>query len=383
MVTVNNLVKIFEGKGDEVIRAVDGVSFEVPEGKFYTLLGPSGCGKTTTLRMIAGLERPTAGEIHINGTTVSSANRRLFVPPNERDIGMVFQSYAIWPHMTVFDNVAFPLTVGKRKYNKQEIRERVDKALAVVQMDGLQDRPAPRLSGGQQQRLALARALVREPKVLLLDEPLSNLDAKLREQMRIELRELQRQLGLTTIYVTHDQAEALAMSNFVAVMCQGRIVQTGKPREIYDNPNNEFTAGFIGSTNFVAGKVVGQPLEDGARLVETPHGDLFCHVPPTIQTGEPVLISIRPQNVLLSKESTPNARNVFHGRLRVAVFLGEYVDCQVEVGTDLLRAHMHSRLGIRRGDEVFVHLPRNLCTVVPDERTGAPAPLVLTSGVSA
>ncbi len=368
MVTAKNLVKLFETKGREVVRAVDGIDFEVPEGKFFTLLGPSGCGKTTTLRMIAGLEKPTSGEITIGDEVVSSADKNIFVPPNARDIGMVFQSYAIWPHMTVFDNVAFPLTVGKNKPSKAEVKRRVNKALATVQMDGLQDRPAPRLSGGQQQRLALARALISEPKVLLLDEPLSNLDAKLREQMRIELRELQRQLGITTIYVTHDQAEALAMSNMVAVMYLGKIVQLDKPREIYNSPKNEFTADFIGTTNFVSGKVVGDPLEDGARLVETAHGELLCFVPPEINNGDSVLISIRPQNVLISTEGTPNARNVFRGKLRVAVFLGEYMDCQVEVGSVLLRAHMHSRLRIRRGDEVYVHLPRDLCTVVPKER---------------
>ncbi|MFQ5855963.1 MAG: ABC transporter ATP-binding protein [Anaerolineae bacterium] len=367
MVIVKDLVKVFEGERGEPIRAVDGVSFEVSEGKFFTLLGPSGCGKTTTLRLIAGLERPAAGEIRINGTVVSSAEQRIFVPPNERDIGMVFQSYAIWPHMTVFDNVAFPLTVGKRKCGRKEIEKRVNQALATVQMDGLQDRPAPHLSGGQQQRLALARALVREPKVLLLDEPLSNLDAKLREQMRLELRELQRQLGLTTIYVTHDQAEALAMSNLVAVMSWGKIVQLGKPREIYEQPVNQFTADFIGSTNFVSGKVIGEPLEDGGRLVETRHGNLLCHVPADIQKGEAVLISIRPQNALISRQPTAGAHNVFSGKVRVAAFLGEYVDCQVEVGGDLLRVHMHPRLKIRRGEEVFVHLPRDLCMVVPDE----------------
>lgn len=365
MVIVDNLVKDFEGPHGEVVHAVDGVSFEVPEGKFFTLLGPSGCGKTTTLRLVAGLERAAGGEIRINDRLISSSPQRVFVPPNERDIGMVFQSYAIWPHMTVFDNVAFPLTVGKRKYGKKEIAERVGKALATVQLDGLEDRPAPNLSGGQQQRLALARALVREPQVLLLDEPLSNLDAKLREQMRLELRELQRQLGLTTIYVTHDQTEALAMSNIVAVMSRGKIVQQGKPREIYEQPATQFTADFIGSTNFVAGKVVGDPVEDGARLVETRHGNLLCLVPADIQKGEEVLISIRPQNALVSRETTSGARNVFTGKVRVAAFLGEYVDCQVEVGGDLLRIHLHPRLNIRRGEEVFVHLPRGLCTVVP------------------
>lgn len=367
MVTVDNLVKNFEGQRGETVRALDGVSFSVAEGTFFTLLGPSGCGKSTTLRLIAGLERPALGEIHIDGQLVCSAEQNRFLPVNERDIGMVFQSYAIWPHMTVFDNVAFPLTVSKRRYKKKEIAQRVDKALATVQLDGYQDRPAPNLSGGQQQRLALARALVREPKVLLLDEPLSNLDAKLRERMRFELRELQRQLGITTLYVTHDQTEALAMSTTVAVMSRGKVVQQGKPREIYEQPTTQFTADFIGSTNLLAGKVAGEPGENSARLVETQHGNLLCYVPAEIQKGEAVLISIRPQNVLVSRETTADAYNIFPGRLRETAFLGEYVDCQVEVGSNLFRVYMHPRLNIDRGEEVYVHLPRDLCTVIPQK----------------
>ena len=198
MVKVTDLRKVFQD-GRTTVAACDGVSFEVPAGKFFTLLGPSGCGKTTTLRSIAGLERPDDGQIELDGTVVFSSRRRIFVPPNRRDIGMVFQSYAIWPHMTVFDNVVFPLRVGRIRRARSEMADRVRHALATVRLDGLENRPATRLSGGQQQRLALARALVREPKLLLLDEPMSNLDAKLREQMRLELRGLQRQLGITTI----------------------------------------------------------------------------------------------------------------------------------------------------------------------------------------
>src|SRR5438876_8807945 len=227
------------------VRAVEDVSFTVEEGRFFTLLGPSGCGKTTTLRCVAGLERPEAGTIRLDDAVLSGPGR--FMPTYARDIGMVFQSYAIWPHMTVFDNVAFPLRVARTRPTLLEIRQRVSQALATVRLEGLQDRAATKLSGGQQQRLALARALVREPKLLLLDEPLSNLDAKLREQMRMELRQLQRTLRLTTLYVTHDQVEALAMSNVVAVMHQGRIMQTGAPREIYERPANRFVAEFIGS----------------------------------------------------------------------------------------------------------------------------------------
>src|SRR5437773_8359090 len=237
------------------VRAVEDVSFTVEEGQFYTLLGPSGCGKTTTLRCVAGLERTDEGRIVVDGRIVSSHSPNVFVPPHKRDIGMVFQSYAIWPHMTVFENVAFPLRVSKQRVSRSEISRRVEEALSLVELGGYGGRMATQLSGGQQQRLALARALVREPKLLLLDEPLSNLDAKLRERMRFELRELQRRLRITTLYVTHDQIEALSMSNVIAVMNAGVIVQEGAPREIYLQPKSKFVANFIGSTNQLAGRV--------------------------------------------------------------------------------------------------------------------------------
>jgi ABC-type nitrate/sulfonate/bicarbonate transport system ATPase subunit len=229
--TVENLVKHYPG-AEVGANAVDGVTFEIQEGQFYTLLGPSGCGKTTTLRCVAGLEKSDAGTITLDDRVVSRHAPKKFVRPDERDIGMVFQSYAIWPHMTVFENVAFPLrsvSEAKRKMRRSEIPGRVMEALETVQLGALAQRPATKLSGGKQQRLALARALVRQPKLLLLDEPLSNLDASLRELMRTELRRLQRQVGITTLYVTHDQSEALSMSNRVAVMENGRIVQEGRP----------------------------------------------------------------------------------------------------------------------------------------------------------
>ena len=365
MIHVDNLVKIFRGSHGDQVHALDGVSFRVPEGQFFTLLGPSGCGKTTLLRLIAGLENPQAGEIRIGGKLVCSADKKQFLPANERDIGMVFQSYAIWPHMSVFENVAFPLKVSKQRYDRNEIKRRVDIALATVRLDGFQDRPAPFLSGGQQQRLALARALVREPKILLLDEPLSNLDAKLREQLRIELRQLQRQLGITTIYVTHDQAEALAMSNTVAVMSQGKIVQQGEPREIYEHPSTQFTADFIGSTNFFSGKVIAGFSGNGDRSVQTEQGIISCHVPDEIQNGEQVLISIRPQHIMTSREANHAAVNHFTGILREDAFLGEYLDCQVEVGSTMIRVFMSPHLNIQRGESVNIHLQGSFCTVIP------------------
>src|SRR5689334_22581776 len=234
------------------VPAVRGVNFDVMPGEQLTLLGPSGCGKTTTLRAVAGLERPTAGEIRIDGVPVFSAARKINIPAEKRGLSMVFQSYAIWPHMSVFDNVAYGLRV--RRASAAEIKEKVERALGMVQMSAFADRRASALSGGQQQRVALARAFVFQPSVLLFDEPLSNLDAKLRADMRIELRDLQHRLGITSVYVTHDLEEALAMSDRIVVMRDGLIAQVGPPAEIYDRPRNAFVADFVGSANLIRGR---------------------------------------------------------------------------------------------------------------------------------
>ena len=252
------------------VNAVDGVNFAVQRGEIFTLLGPSGCGKTTTLRLVAGLEEPDDGEIYIDGKIVAAPQRGLFLPPEKRQLGMVFQSYAIWPHLTVFENVAFPLRV--RRESADLIRQRVDHALESVGLDGFADRGATQLSGGQQQRVALARALVYEPAVLLLDEPLSNLDAKLREQMRFELRALQRKLTLTILYVTHDQTEAMTLSDRIAVVNRGRFEQVGSPEEVYEKPATTFAGEFLGRTVTLDGAlrkpVGGQWIEltGGGRL---------------------------------------------------------------------------------------------------------------------
>jgi iron(III) transport system ATP-binding protein len=348
------------------VKAVNDISFRVEEGRFYTLLGPSGCGKTTTLRCIAGLEKADRGEIMVAGKKVYSAEDRTFIPAYRRPIGMVFQSYAIWPHLTVLENVAFPLRVSKERINNAEIRKRVGEALEQVEMAGLEERMATQLSGGQQQRLALARALVRRPQVLLLDEPLSNLDAKLRERMRVELRELQRRLRITTLYVTHDQIEALSMSNVIAVMSSGVIVQEGAPRDIYSQPKTQFVAQFIGSTNQLSGRVTSQAGEDHGK-VKTEVGELSCSLLNGLAVGAEAVVVIRPESVILHRQRPSQADNLVEGKIAAAMFLGEYVDCSVELGKVVLQTHQPHSFQIRRGESVWVELPSGDCLALPGE----------------
>ena len=370
LLAVDNLHKVFVDRKEHV-HAVDGVGFQVESGSFYTLLGPSGCGKTTTLRCVAGLERPDAGTIMVAGQTVSSGERGHFVPPHKRDIGMVFQSYAIWPHMSVFENVAFPLRVA-RGIPGSEIKRRVEEALATVQLAGYESRMATQLSGGQQQRLALARALVRRPKLLLLDEPLSNLDAKLREHMRTEVRELQRALGITTLYVTHDQAEALSMSNRIAVMEGGRIMQEGTPRQIYQRPATRFVADFVGNANFLEATVVGRN-ELGGMWLDTPAGRLQASCPEGVSIDERVTLSIRPENLRLHRAQPAGAVNVLPGVIEQQMFLGDALDCRVRVGQASLLARQHPIGATRRGDRVFIEFPVELCTVLTESHGVAAA----------
>jgi iron(III) transport system ATP-binding protein len=364
---VDQLVKHYVDRR-EVVAAVRGVSFHIEPGEFYTLLGPSGCGKTSTLRCVAGLERPTGGCISIDGQTVNGFHPRVFVPPHRRDIGMVFQSYAIWPHMTVFGNVAYPLKHARTSVSRDEIARRVREALALVHLDGLEDRLATRLSGGQQQRLALARALVRRPRLLLLDEPLSNLDAQLRAELRVELHELQGQLGISTLYVTHDQVEALSLSSRITVMNQGQIVQEGNPREIYEHPNSDFVARFVGTANFLAATVAGPGAGD-MRLIDTRIGLLEAHTPPGISAGDSLLLSVRPENILVyASEPAPSPRpNLFVGYVDSLMFLGEYVDCRVSVNGQQLLIRQHPAQRLQVGDEVYVELPAAQVTVISNK----------------
>src|ERR1700752_3066938 len=362
MLSVKSLFTEYATDQGAVVKAAQDVTFEVPEGKLFTLLGPSGCGKTTTLRSIAGLEKRTSGEIEVAGRAVYSSSRGVFVAPNKRNFGMVFQSYAIWPHMNVFQNVAFPLEV--RKLGKREIQDKVMRVLTSVQLAELKDREATKLSGGQQQRLALARALVMEPQLLLLDEPLSNLDAKLRNRMRSELKRLQRDLSLTTVYVTHDQTEALALSHEIAVMNEGRVVQVGTPRQIYEQPTDQFVADFVGTTNFTGGTVTA--LGDGRCVVSSAVGELKAHASEGVSKNATVIVSVRPEDVELSEQppTAADGDNVCNGTVDAKGFLGDYLDFHVKVGDAVLLARAHPSLRTPPGDPIYLRMKADKCVAI-------------------
>ena len=318
-VLLKNLTKRF----DQVV-AVNNVNLEIADQEFVVLVGPSGCGKTTTLRMVAGFYKPDGGEIYFNQSVIND------IPPHKRDTGMVFQNYALWPHMDIYSNVAFGLQM--RKIPREEMRRRVLHILDLVGMKGMEDRNPGQLSGGQQQRIALARALVIEPQVLLLDEPLSNLDAKLRVDMRTEIRRIQREFAITTIYVTHDQEESLSISNRIAVMNEGRLVQVGSPREIYESPINQFVAQFIGSTNFIKGTI--DSLDNSMVTLDTEYGKVVVHVDRqlNLKENQEVLCSVRPEAILLSPQTQDkNQPNTIPGKIELQTYLGEVVRYQILV----------------------------------------------------
>jgi iron(III) transport system ATP-binding protein len=359
-IEVTRLLKTFAGGS---VRAVDGISFKVPVGSVLTLLGPSGCGKTTTMRSIAGLEKPDGGEIKVGSEVVYSSEKKVNLRPNQRNVGMVFQSYAIWPHMTVFDNVAYPL---KGKTDKGAVRQRSLRALSLVGLEHLADRRAPNLSGGQQQRVALARALVAEPEVLLLDEPLSNLDAKLRDSMRKEIRELQQSLDITTLYVTHDQSEALAISDLVAVMSQGRIVDLGEPERIYSRPRSRAVAEFIGMANIVDISMIRSGA--GAWTGESELGPLTME--PRGDTPASCSVLIRLEDLLFVGPDQADDPNVWPGVVVSALYLGSYWECIVDVNGRRLRAHVPRRRRPSEGERVYVHVAPNCCYRLPDDDLG-------------
>ena len=332
-VTIQNVTKAF---GNSVVLDKFNATFE--NGEFVTLLGPSGCGKTTMLRIIAGFEKPTSGSVLFDDRVVSSG--KVFLQPEKRDIGMVFQSYAVWPHMTVFDNVAYPLTI--KKQDKATIRKKVERVLSAVHLIQYADRIPSQLSGGQQQRVALARALVAEPALLLLDEPLSNLDAKLRESMRFEIKEIQKEYGITVVYVTHDQTEAMAMSDRIVVINRGVIQQIGSPREIYTTPANPFVADFVGKIEFLEGEVRGGHIELTGCAQCLPYtGPL---------TGS-VIVGIRPEQV----QYAAAGEGELTGTVRTHFYLGDVDDCRVELGEGCeLRviADPYMSMGVAAGKQV-------------------------------
>jgi iron(III) transport system ATP-binding protein len=364
LLEVERLVKRFPGTArtsDAPVVAVDGIGLEVAQGEFFTLLGPSGCGKTTTLRCIAGLERPDDGRIVLDGRVLSSGHDGTWVPANRRGIGMVFQSYAIWPHMDVFGNVAFPLQEGPgARPSRAVVRERVERALATVQLDHLATRKATRLSGGQQQRLALARALVMEPPLLLLDEPLSNLDARLREEMRFEIKRLQNDLGITTLYVTHDQEEALAISDTIAVLHDGRVEQVGPPDVIYLRPASRFVAGFVGGGNFIEGTVEGTRPEGVS--VRTASGPLQADGGRRdVTAGSAVQVLVRPEHVRIA---TADGTGPWTGRITDRAFLGDAIDYGAMVDERAIRVRSHPTVRLDVGTLVRLEFPPEHCSIL-------------------
>jgi iron(III) transport system ATP-binding protein len=347
------------------VRAVDDVSFEVEPGEFLSLLGPSGCGKTTTLRCIAGFERPDGGRITFNNEAITDIDGGVFVPPNKRGFGMVFQSYAVWPHMTVYDNVAYPLKVSGGT-PAGEIRDRVQATLSLVGLDSLDERLPTQLSGGQQQRVALARALIMEPHVLLFDEPLSNLDAKLRERMRFELMELQSKLGVPAVYVTHDQAEAMVISRRILVMEHGKIAQMGPPNEIYERPATRFVADFIGLSNFLNARIIA--CAGGDRWsVECDLGEQLCTSGRDHTPGETVSLAIRPERVEISLDA-PADGNAVEVTLRNAYFLGPYSEYFLDVGSHTLRAQCSLPINATLGQRLYARIKPEHCLVVADSK---------------
>ena len=356
-IEIRNLFKRFKN-----VEAVNHVDLEVNQGEMLTLLGPSGCGKTTTLRCIAGLENPEEGDIVIDGRPMLSEG---FVQPSKRGIGMVFQNYAVWPHMKVLSNIVYGLKL--QKIPKQSIQERADQVLGLVGLSGLEDRYPGQLSGGQQQRVALARALVGNPKVLLLDEPLSNLDAKLREKMRFEIKSLVRRMGITSVYVTHDQAEAMVISDRVAVMESGDVVQIGTPQQIYKKPANRFVADFIGTMNFMAGEVV-QVLGDTDTVhVRTEFSDkLLCNTSGISATkpGAKVYASIRPEDVEVFTEPPEAKENLFKGTIVHKAYLGNFLYFFVNINETMIRVQVPHHLPQEEGQALYVFLNPEKCMVL-------------------
>jgi iron(III) transport system ATP-binding protein len=356
-ILLRSLVKRFG-----TLEAVSQVSLEIKDGELFTLLGPSGCGKTTLLRLIAGFHKPDEGEIFFGDKPVAP------IPPYERNIGMVFQNYALWPHMTIFENISYGLKL--RKMSREEISVKVVRTLKLVNLSGLEKRYPGQLSGGQQQRVALARALVLNPDVLLLDEPLSNLDAKIRVQVRAEIRKLQKDLGITTIYVTHDQEEALTLSDRIAVLNHGKLQQVGQPRDLYAHPQNPFVADFIGINNLIPGEVKEPPAAGGRMKVQTEFGVLTCTTGGRFKTGDRCLISVRPETATVSsQEEAPADYNQLAGTVNFSSYIGNMIRYDVEIKSgfifkvDIQNPWFHQAFPI--GEKVWVRFPMEITLGIP------------------
>jgi iron(III) transport system ATP-binding protein len=364
MIKLTGLTKRYPGRS-VTANAVDGIDLDIPDGKLVTLLGPSGCGKTTTLRLIAGLERADSGVVEIGGQVVSDPANGVFVGAHRRPIGIVFQSYAIWPHMTVIDNVMFPLRVSRPRPKKSAAQATAMEALDLVGLADLAQRPAPALSGGQQQRVALARALVREPKVLLLDEPLSNLDKGLRGRMRDEIRAVQQRLGITTVFVTHDQDEALAVSDDVVVMNGGHVIERGIPHAIYTYPRDMFTARFLGVSNSLDG-VVDAVGPDGANVV---FGGLsmVCQQGGSARVGDRVSVFMRPESFRLSRRQ--HSEDAWLGTVEFSIYHGDCWDYHVRVDDEVLKVRVYQeKIGLAHGDAVFLEPDPDSTIVIAGDR---------------
>ncbi len=357
-IRISGVSKYYYAEG-KTIKALDDVNLTIPANHIFTLLGPSGSGKTTLLRCIVGLEMPDTGEIAIGDEVVWSKDKNISVPPEKRGLGMVFQTYAIWPHMNVFDNVAYPLQV--RGVAKDEIARKVAETLRFVQLEGFERRPATKISGGQQQRVALARALVAAPKVILFDEPLSNLDAKLREETRKELRTFLGKLQITAVYVTHDRVEALALSDSIAVMRAGQIIETGTPKKIYFDADHRFVADFIGRANLVKATVRAE--EGGHTIVDCGLGRIVCQQR-AIPIGSEATLCLRPEFIRIVKGAAPVGSNLVNGKIESLVFVGEAYEAEIRVGNEQLLAKIDPDAQLAEGDAVSFTLDPSHCLLV-------------------
>lgn len=339
--------------------AVDNVTLDINRGELFTFLGPSGCGKTTTLRIIAGFEIPDSGRLYFDDEDVT------FLKPYKRNTAMVFQNYALWPHMTVFENVAYGLKIRKKQLGltDEDIKRMVLEALELVKLSGLEDRYPLQLSGGQQQRVALARALVVQPRVLLLDEPLSNLDAKLRVEMREEIKKIQKKLGITTIYVTHDQLEALSISDRMGIMNKGRLVQVGTPQELYFKPKNIFVADFLGRSSIYHGELVSKA--DGLVTVRLAGVDILLEGTTPFETlPNKVAVVIRPE-VIRTASAATSSRNLIKGVVDFAMFLGDKIEARIKLGELSLLAYFPNTAPVKVGEEILIHIPPENTIVIP------------------